>query len=63
LLAPLWVLERGICIWIAFWRGLRGTGVHYGRGRITHAASSPTRLRADRTRPAPSREAMAEAAR
>jgi hypothetical protein len=62
LLAPLWVLERGICIWIAFWRGLRGTGVHYGRGRITHAASSPTRLRADRTRPAPSREAMAEAA-
>ena len=62
LLAPLWVLERGICIWIAFWRGLRGTGVHYGRGRITHAASSPTRLRADRTLPAPSREAMAEAA-
>jgi hypothetical protein len=54
LLAPLWTLERGVCIWIAFWRGLRGTGVHYSRGRITRAASSPARLRAERTNPAPS---------
>jgi hypothetical protein len=44
LLAPLWTLERAVCIWIAFWRGVRGTGVHYGRGRITNAANSPARL-------------------
>jgi hypothetical protein len=42
LLAPAWVLERGVCTWIAFWRGVSGTGVRYGRGRITLAATQPS---------------------
>ena len=46
LLAPFWVAERAICVWIAFWRGINGRGVHYGRGRLTRAATSTGRLRA-----------------
>lgn len=46
LLAPLWVAERSICVWIALWRRIQGTGVQYGRGRLTHAATTTRRLRA-----------------
>lgn len=35
--APLWVLERAICAWIAVGARLRG-GVRYGDGRIARAA-------------------------
>jgi hypothetical protein len=43
--APLWVLERGICSWLAVReRVLRG-GVSYGGGVVPRAASSMRRLR------------------
>ena len=43
--APVWVLERGLCSWIALGaRVLRG-GVRYGDGRLRTAAHSPGRLR------------------
>ena len=37
--------ERAVCVWIAFWRGINGRGVQYGRGRLTRAATSTGRLR------------------
>ncbi|MDP9428252.1 MAG: glycosyltransferase [Actinomycetota bacterium] len=43
--APVWVLERGLCSWLALGaRVLRG-GVRYGEGRLRTAAHSPVRLR------------------
>ena len=48
LLAPAWIAERAVCIWIAFTAGLRGNGVRYGRGRLTHAATPSDRLRSER---------------
>jgi hypothetical protein len=45
LFAPLWLLERGVCIWIALAaRALRG-GVRYGDSRIRVAAHSRAQLR------------------
>lgn len=44
LLAPLWVLERGICIWLALWWRLRG-GVPYRGARLKVAAHSTASLR------------------
>jgi hypothetical protein len=45
LLAPLWVLERAVCAWVALGRRvLRGGTVYAGR-RITRAATSPASLR------------------
>lgn len=44
--APAWVLERGICAWIALLVRLRSGGVRYGAGRIGKAASSVKELRA-----------------
>jgi len=41
---PLWVLERGVAIWIAAALRLRG-GVRYAGGRITRAAHSTRALR------------------
>ncbi len=38
LLAPLWVLERGVCIWLAVVERLRG-GVTYRDGRLRRAAT------------------------
>jgi hypothetical protein len=39
LLAPAWLLERGVCAWLAVWaRAARG-GVGYAGTRIRHAAS------------------------
>ncbi|WP_219417385.1 glycosyltransferase family 2 protein [Pseudonocardia nigra] len=44
LLAPLWVLERGVCMWVALWWRLRG-GVPYAGRRLRRAATSPRELR------------------
>jgi hypothetical protein len=53
LLAPLWVLERGICSWLAVLQRLRFGGVRYGQEIIPTAAHSSHTLRG-RHRPAPS---------
>jgi hypothetical protein len=38
LLAPLWLLERGVCTWCAVWCRLTG-GVRYSSGKLIHAAT------------------------
>lgn len=45
LFAPLWVLERGICSWLALRDRLSRGGIPYSGGVIPRAASSPARLR------------------
>jgi Glycosyl transferase family 2 len=45
LLAPLWVLERGICSWLALLQRLRFGGVRYGAEVIPTAAHSISTLR------------------
>jgi hypothetical protein len=45
LFAPLWVLERGICSWLAVRARLRRGGVPYGDAVVPRAASSMRRLR------------------
>jgi hypothetical protein len=45
LLAPLWVLERAICAWLAVLQRLRFGGVRYGDSVIPLAAHSERRLR------------------
>ncbi|MFL5906457.1 MAG: glycosyltransferase [Solirubrobacterales bacterium] len=45
LLAPLWVLERGVCSWLAVWQRLRRGGVRYGDRVVPRSASSMRRLR------------------
>lgn len=45
LLAPLWVLERGVASWLALWWRLRG-GVPYAGSRLKRAATSQRRLNA-----------------
>jgi hypothetical protein len=45
LLAPLWVLERGVCSWLAVIQRLRFGGVRYGAGVIATAAHSKAELR------------------
>ena len=44
LMAPLWVTERAICVWIATWMRMRG-GVPYRDGRIKVAANPRRRIR------------------
>jgi hypothetical protein len=44
-LAPLWVLERGICAWLALRDRLALGGVRYGDGLVPRAASSMRALR------------------
>jgi hypothetical protein len=49
--APAWVLERGICVWLALGYRLAG-GVPYAGSRLAvaaHRSSQLSRLRADRT--------------
>jgi hypothetical protein len=46
LLAPLWLLERGVCAWLAVAVRLRRGGVAYAGSRIEVAANSPRALRA-----------------
>ncbi|HWO84153.1 MAG TPA: hypothetical protein VNM38_10245 [Solirubrobacterales bacterium] len=45
LLAPVWVLERGICAWLAVLQRLRFGGVRYGDSVIPLAAHSERQLR------------------
>ncbi len=45
LLAPLWVLERAVCAWLAVLQRLRFGGVRYGDSVISLAAHSERRLR------------------
>jgi hypothetical protein len=45
LLAPLWVLERGVCAWLAVLQRLRFGGVRYGGEIIPVAANSKATLR------------------
>jgi len=56
LLAPLWIIERGVCAWLAVLQRLRFGGVRYGDSVISVAAHSERQLRrrpqpAKRTRP------------
>lgn len=48
LLAPVWILERGVCAWLALLQRLRFGGVRYGDSVIPVAAHSERRLRARR---------------
>jgi len=45
LLAPVWVLERGVCAWLAVLQRLRFGGVRYGDSVIPTAAHSERQLR------------------
>jgi hypothetical protein len=45
LLAPVWVLERGVCAWLAVLQRLRFGGVRYGDSVIRTAAHSERQLR------------------
>jgi hypothetical protein len=45
LLAPVWILERGACAWLAVLQRLRFGGVRYGDSVIAVAAHSERRLR------------------
>src|SRR4051794_12022203 len=45
LFAPLWVLERGVCSWLAVRERLVRGGAAYGGGTVPRAASSMRRLR------------------
>jgi len=46
LLAPLWVLERAVCAWLAVLQRFRFGGVRYGDSVIPRAAHSQRQLRA-----------------
>lgn len=45
LLAPVWILERGVCAWLAVLQKLRFGGVRYGDSVIPTAAHSERQLR------------------
>jgi len=45
LLAPAWILERGVCAWLAVLQRLRFGGVRYGDSVIPLAAHSERQLR------------------
>jgi hypothetical protein len=45
LLAPVWILERGVCAWLAVLQRLRFGGVRYGESVIPIAAHSERQLR------------------
>ena len=45
LVAPLWLLERAICSWLALYERLRYGGVRYAGRIVTRAASSPKELK------------------
>lgn len=44
LLAPVWVLERGVCAWLAVFQRVRFGGVRYGDSVIPRAAHSERQL-------------------
>ena len=45
LLAPVWVVERAVCAWLAVWARLVRGGVPYAGTVLSKSASSPRRLR------------------
>ncbi len=45
LFAPLWLLERGVCAWLALRRRVACGGIPYAGGIVPRAASSTRRLR------------------
>jgi hypothetical protein len=45
LFTPLWVLERGVCSWLAVRERIAHRGISYGGGVVPRAASSRRRLR------------------
>jgi hypothetical protein len=47
IVAPIWMLERGICAWAAVYLRLRG-GVRYGTARLSAAATPERLLRSSR---------------
>jgi hypothetical protein len=49
LLAPAWLLERGVCAWLALAQRLRHGGVRYAGSVIPVAANSERSLRSSRT--------------
>jgi hypothetical protein len=51
LLAPAWILERGVCAWLAVLQRLRFGGVRYGDSVIRTAAHSERTLRRGRRSP------------
>ncbi|TMK58937.1 MAG: glycosyltransferase family 2 protein [Actinobacteria bacterium] len=55
LLAPLWVLERAVCAWLAVLQRLRFGGVRYGDSVIPVAAHSERQLRRRATAISPAR--------
>jgi hypothetical protein len=56
-LAPAWLLERGVCSWLALGQRLRHGGIRYAGSVITTSAHSPRQLRRHR------RNALARAGR
>jgi hypothetical protein len=50
-LAPVWILERAVCAWLAVLQRLRYGGVRYGDSVIPRAAHSERQLRALTRRP------------
>jgi hypothetical protein len=48
-MAPLWLLERGVCSWLALGTGVVNGGVRYGSGRLACAATPMRVLRARHT--------------
>lgn len=49
LLAPVWILERGVCAWLAVLQRLRYGGVRYGDSVISVSAHTERQLRARRS--------------
>jgi glycosyl transferase family 21 len=49
--APLWILERGACSWLALWQRAAHGGIRYSGNRITVAAHSTRSLQARAFRP------------
>lgn len=52
LFAPVWLAERGVCVWLAVWARLRHGGVRWGDVRLRRAATPGRVLRRRFGRPA-----------
>ena len=48
LYAPVWLLERAVCSWLALWQRITRGGVVYGNGAILKAANPRRKLRRPR---------------
>jgi hypothetical protein len=49
-LAPLWIVERGLCAWLALAERFRRGGISYA-GNVIRDAATPLRLLTEKTRP------------